>query len=163
MIQGAFPITCVLGGFDWFHDGLQQSLNKLGWPAFTRPEMLIMMHVQHGAIRPADIARSLRLTRQAVHSTINALVDRGIFELAPDPEDGRIKIIVLTPKGLAIEDDSQRILEQLVQTLSDRIGSQQIDAIRQAFSRNWGETIVAHVAGGPERPEAEDSAVMKLS
>lgn len=149
-MQDAFPITCVLEGFDWFHDGLQSSLSELGWPAFTRPEMLVMMHVHSGAIRPADIARRLRLTRQAVHSTITGLVDRGIFALAPDPEDGRIKIITLTWTGHAIQNDSQRILEQLVQTLSDRIGAQNIDAMRQAFSRSWGQTIIANVDGGPQ-------------
>lgn len=148
-MHSKFLIVPLLEGFEWFDESLQLSLRELGWPQLTRPESMVMMHVQLDIVRPADIARSLRLTRQAVHSTIASLVERGVFELADDPTDGRIKIVQLTAMGNAMRGDAQRIVQRLTVELADRIGAEQIEALRQAFGQDWGTPITVRIAGGP--------------
>ena len=142
-----YLIVPLLAGFDWFDESLQMSLREAGWPHLTRPESMVMMHVQMDVNRPADIARSLRLTRQAVHSTINSLVERGVFEMADDPTDGRIRIVQLTPMGKAMRQDAQKIVAQLTEELGRRIGSRRVKAMREAFGGDWGPPIV-HVLRG---------------
>lgn len=149
MINSDYLIVPLLSGFEWFDESLQMSLREAGWPHLTRPESMVMMHVQMDVVRPADIARSLRLTRQAVHSTINALVERGVFELADDPTDGRIRIVRLTPMGQAMRKDAQKIVEQLAEELGRRIGARRVKALREAFSGDWGPPIV-HPLRGPD-------------
>ena len=102
---------------------------------------MIMTHVQMNIIRPAEIARSLRLTRQAVHQSIASLVERGVFELGPDPSDGRIKVVSLTEHGRAMRKDANRIVRELTEILAYRIGQQQIDALKAAFRQPWGEPV----------------------
>ena len=118
MIETEFLFVSLLEGFEWFDESLQMSLKAAGLPPLSRSESMIMIHVQMGITRPAEIARSLRLTRQAVHQSIASLADRGIFELRPDPDDGRVKVVqcarmrtgrrVLSPIFLAIALDSNR-------------------------------------------------------
>ncbi len=148
IMNSNYLIVPLLAGFEWFDESLQMSLREAGWPHLTRPESMVMMHVQMNIVRPADIARSLRLTRQAVHSTINALVDRGVFELVNDPEDGRIKIVQLTPMGNAMRQDAQKIVDSLTEELGRRIGTKNVKALRDAFGRDWGAPYL-HSFGAP--------------
>lgn len=144
-----YLIVPLLAGFEWFDESLQMSLREAGWPHLTRPESMVMMHVQMDVVRPADIARSLRLTRQAVHSTINALVERGVFELADDPTDGRIRIVQLTPMGKAMRQDAQKIVAHLSEELGRRIGARRVKALREAFAGDWGAPVI-HTLNVPE-------------
>ena len=64
---------------------------------FTGARMRIAAVLAPDATRTApQIARSLGLTRQAVHRTIGQICEKGLFEMRPDPADGRGSIIVLT-------------------------------------------------------------------
>ncbi|WP_426031319.1 MarR family winged helix-turn-helix transcriptional regulator [Caulobacter sp. DWP3-1-3b2] len=144
-----YLIVPLLQGFEWFDESLQLSLRENGWPPLTRPESIVMMHVQMDIVRPSDIARSLRLTRQAVHVTIKTLVDRGVFEMADDPIDGRIKIVKLTPMGEAMRQDAKTIVDQLTDILTLRVGPKKIKALREAFLADWGEPVVCRLQRRP--------------
>jgi len=148
-----YLIVPLLAGFEWFDESLQLSLKEAGWPALTRPESMVMMHIQMNIVRPAEIARSLRLTRQAVHSTVASLVDRGIFKLVPDPTDGRIRIVVLTGMGEAMRRDAKRIVESLTKTLNKRIGRRHMRALRDAFASDWGSPVTVTI-GERSTPQA---------
>lgn len=134
-----YLITPLLEGFEWFDDGLQRSLQAAGWAPVTRAESMVILHVLFGTRRPADIARALRLSRQAVHATIASLVSAGFFQLEPDPEDGRIKIVVHTERGWRMFQDANQIVERLGHALEQRIGKRRMRALREAFEIEWGE------------------------
>ena len=142
IMNSDYLIVPLLAGFEWFDESLQMSLREAGWPHLTRPESMVMMHVQMNVVRPADIARSLRLTRQAVHSTINSLVERGVFEMADDPTDGRIRIVQLTPMGKAMRQDAQKIVAEL---------TEEVKALREAFGSDWGAPILCSLGEPGER------------
>lgn len=146
MIQTEFLFVSLLEGFEWFDESLQMTLNAAGIPNLSRTDSMIMIHVQTGIIRPSEIARSLRLTRQAVHQSIASLVERGIFELRADPDDGRVKTVHLTERGRAMRKDANCIVRALTDTLAYRIGQQQVDALRAVFRQPWGEPVTLDLA-----------------
>ncbi len=145
-----YLIVPLLEGFEWFDDGLQRSLQAAGWAPVTRAESMVIAHVLVGTRRPADIARALRLSRQAVHATIGSLVDAGFFTLEPDPEDGRIKVVALTEMGWRMFEDANQIVEKLGQALEQRIGKRRMRALREAFELEWGEPPVIAVVREPQ-------------
>lgn len=134
-----YLITPLLSGFEWFDNGLQRSLQAAGWAPVTRAESMVILHVLVGHQHPADIARSLRLSRQAVHSTVASLVKAGFFALEPDKTDGRMKIVTLTPLGWSMFNDANSIVDQLGAELEKRIGRRNMRALRSAFEVDWGE------------------------
>lgn len=142
LVNSDYLIVTLMAGFEWFDESLQNSLREAGWPQLTRPESMVFMHVQMNIVRPADIARSLRLTRQAVHSTIQTLVKRGIFEMADDPSDGRIKIVQLSEMGLAMRADGRRITDRLTEELAGKIGPDAVEAMRNALKGGWGDPVL---------------------
>lgn len=134
----AFLIIPLLQGYEWFDEGLQRSLRARGWPALTRPESMIMVHVLLEMTRPSDIARSLGLTRQAIHRTLGKICEKGLFEIQPDPEDGRGSVIVLTELGKAMRRDAQHIVNLMFAELKHRMGEAKIAALAEALSSDWG-------------------------
>jgi DNA-binding MarR family transcriptional regulator len=134
----SYLIVPLLQGFEWFDEGLQRSLQARGWPQLTRPESMVMIHVILDITRPADIARSLGLTRQAVHTTISQIVAKGIFDLKDDPSDRRIKVVALTAEGRAMRRDAQAAVKYLADRLTERIGERHVQNLRDAFAQDWG-------------------------
>ncbi len=141
MMETEFVFVSLLDGFEWFDESLQMTFKAAGLPQLSRTESMIMIHVQSGITRPSDVARSLRLTRQAVHQSIASLVDRGIFEMRPDPSDRRVKTVHLTERGRALRKDANSIVRALTDKLAYRIGERQVEALRSAFKQSWGDPI----------------------
>lgn len=135
---GHLIIIPLLQGFEWFDEGLQRSLSARGWPTLTRPESMIMIHVIQEMVRPTEIARSLGLTRQAVHRTIAQICAKGLFDLQPDPADRRGSMIVLTEQGLAMRRDAQFIVGALHKVLEERLGTAAFQQLSTVLGADWG-------------------------
>ncbi|MGB3626234.1 MAG: MarR family winged helix-turn-helix transcriptional regulator [Henriciella sp.] len=157
-MRNPYLIVTLLEAFEWYDECLQLSMQSLGWPELSRSESMVMMHVQLNNVRPADIARSLRLTRQAVHHTIGALVDRGILELVDDPTDGRVRIVQLTELGRAMRRDARKIVNGLGKVLGDKIGDAEFEHLRSILQREWGPPVIVREGTGPGKKYQEDFA-----
>lgn len=134
----AYLIIPLLQGYEWFDEGLQRSLRAREWPVLTRPESMIMIHVLLEMTKPSEIARNLGLTRQAVHRTLGNICEKGLFEMKPDPEDGRGSVIELTELGKAMRQDAQHIVNLMFAELRYRLGEDKIAALAEVLSMDWG-------------------------
>jgi DNA-binding MarR family transcriptional regulator len=142
MDNTAFLIVPLLQGFEWFDEGLQASLRTRGWPTLTGTESMVVVHVIINIVRPSDIARSMGLTRQAVHITIGQVVKKGIFELLEDPHDKRGKIVTLTKVGRAMRRDAQLTVKYCAEQLAARIGGENVRNLMAAFAKDWGAPVI---------------------
>ncbi len=137
-----YLIIPLLQGFEWFDEGLQASLHARGWPALTHAESSVMIRVMLGLTRPSEIARNMGLTRQAVHITLNQIVEKGILELRDDPDDRRSKMVELTALGKAVRRDAQASVHYISQQLASRIGENNVRNLQAAFAKDWGEPVI---------------------
>jgi DNA-binding MarR family transcriptional regulator len=62
---------------------------------------LLYVLATHGAMRLGDLAEAMRLDASTVSRHMNQLGERGHIEREPDPEDGRARIIAISPAGRA--------------------------------------------------------------
>ncbi|NPU91885.1 MAG: MarR family transcriptional regulator [Gammaproteobacteria bacterium] len=125
--------------FYWADEGLQNALKQKGWPTITRAQSLVFVNIGEGVTRPSDIASRVGVTRQAIHQTINELVEMGFLKLEPDPRDRRAKVVVFTETGAKIGGDAVDALQQIEQSLSSRIGGERVLALREALTQEWGD------------------------
>ncbi len=151
MIGADTLIIPLLQAFFWFDDGLQSYLQSRGWSHVTRPQSMVMANVVIGVHSPSDIARNLGISRQAVHTTINQMVEMGMLELRDDHNDKRAKIVALSETGVRMRHDADAVMVELANELRRRIGSRNVDNLIKAFSADWGEPMT-------EWPEAKPSA-----
>lgn len=142
MNSSEYLILPLLQGFYWFDEGLQSYLKSKGWSAVTRPQSMIMSNVILGVNKPSDIARRLGISRQAIHTTLDQMVEQGLLELRDDPSDKRSKVVVISKSGERRRQDARRAMMMLTEELSKRIGSKNVENLQKAFAAEWGPPVL---------------------
>ncbi len=126
-------------GLFWVDECLQASMEAAGWERMSRTRSMLMVNVTIGINRPADIARSIGVSRQAIHQLIRGLKEEGILELVPDPNDRRAKIVQFDPKADKMRDDATKIMIAIEKELSKRLGATEFKTLKKLLSADWGE------------------------
>lgn len=134
-------IILLFERFCWFDEALQARLHDHGFPDVSRAQSMVMVCIASGTTRPADVARRLGVSRQAIHGTIGQLVDKGIVTLADDDDDRRHKRLAVTPLGQRMRDDARASLTAQVDQLAARIGADRLDALAATLRADWGSPI----------------------
>lgn len=135
-------IDLLLRGYRWFEDGLLTSLEEAGSPEITRAQSLVFAHFDREGTRPSELARRMGISRQAVHQTVNELVELGLVELVPDPVSRRAKLVLLTPLGRRTVQAALAIFGELEEELARRIGRKSVTELRRTLEADWGAPAV---------------------
>ena len=91
-----------------FEPRLLRALHDRGHPGL-RPSFARFLYLVWDEPRPlSDIADELGISRQAVSHTARLVEQAGYAERRPNPADGRSKLVVVTPKGRAVDDEVGR-------------------------------------------------------
>lgn len=134
----------LLRAFIWMDRGLQQNLQRRGWPELSRTESQVMLLISEGIQRPIDMARALGLTRQAINQTINLLTKKGFVSMVEDPKDRRCKIVAFGGDHQAIRNDAKHILAALEDELRSKIGTPAFKGLKRLAKGELGDP--PHVA-----------------
>lgn len=129
--------------FYWADESLQNLISAKGWPAITRAQSLVFVNIGEGVTRPSEIAARVGVTRQAIHQTLNELIELGYLRLEPDATDKRAKVIRYTEQGARLGMDALAALKDVETELATRIGHSTVLGLRQALSAPWGAPIGA--------------------
>jgi DNA-binding MarR family transcriptional regulator len=94
------PLPGLLGGVREAVAGeLHSGLSALGFSAVRPSHGCVFSTIDEEGSRLTDLAERSGLTKQSVGEAVADLERLGYVERVPDPEDGRAKIIRLTPHG----------------------------------------------------------------
>lgn len=132
----------IVRAFYWMDDSLQANIRQRGGPKVSHSQSMVIMAIGEGITRPSAIAERLGVSRQAIHLSLRELIDIGLVELVPDPDDGRAKLAKLSKKGAPIQRMAYDILCELEDELGKRIGKRRVKALREALELNWGEPAI---------------------
>jgi DNA-binding MarR family transcriptional regulator len=87
--------------------------------------------------RAANLAARAGITRQSMGEVIRDLVDLGILEMVPDPDDGRAKIVRYTPEGKTFASSGYQHLHDLEKVFEKEFGAD-YEATRLVLERVVG-------------------------
>lgn len=79
----------LLEGWDWFDNGLQNVLREAGFRPLNKSQSMMVLYISAGVRRPIEIARKMRLSRQAIRHIANQLIDLDVIASRDDDGDGR--------------------------------------------------------------------------
>ena len=134
-------LLSLLQGFYWCDEGLQNYLRARGWPAVTRPQSMVMANVVLGVRRPSDIARNMGVSRQAIHATINQMIEMDIVALVDDPTNRRVKVVAPTTTGETMRVDAQRAMVIMAEELFQRLGKTNVLKAAHLLAEDWGPPL----------------------
>ena len=123
--------------FVWLDEQLQARIHARGWPDVSRSQSMILLNVAAGVVRPADIARRMGVSRQAIHTTIAQLVEMDVVRLVADPRDGRHKRLELTDTGGRMRDDAQAAMDAITAGVADSVGRDAFTTMLAALATRW--------------------------
>ena len=139
----AHLLTLIVRALYWLDESLQAELEAGGVGRLSRSQSMILANLTLGVDRPSEIARNLGLSRQAVHQTLGEMAAAGLVDMIDDPEDGRAKKVVFSgkPQQNFIRDAALAAFPRIEQELARRIGAQQVEDLKAALSKDWGEPL----------------------
>lgn len=127
--------------FCWLDEGLQARLHDKGWPDISRAQSMLMVNIVSGVTRPSEIARRMGVSRQAIHSTIAQLIDKGVVTLEDDADDARHKRLSLTAFGEQMRGDAQGAMGELIAQITESVGQERFDKLFETLAADWGKPV----------------------
>jgi DNA-binding MarR family transcriptional regulator len=110
-----------------------------GYPWVTEARGAIIGHLRAGGLPQSELSGALAVSKQAVQQFVDDLVEEGAVERVDNPEDGRGKLVRLTPRGLAFIVDGNAVKREIERRYRSRIGRQRFDVLNAALDDLAGE------------------------
>jgi DNA-binding MarR family transcriptional regulator len=145
-----FLMRGLLHAYYWCDESLQNAMRKAGLPPLSRTKSMIMVNIADGITRPSDLARNIGISRQAIQQTLVEMEKTGLITLAPDPADGRAKIVKFSRRGTGIGKIAFDALDEIEAELSRRLGAKGVAQVKDLLFRDWGPVLNTQADSGLE-------------
>ncbi|HEC19793.1 MAG TPA: MarR family transcriptional regulator [Gammaproteobacteria bacterium] len=135
----------LLDAFNWFDMSLLASMKEQNFGDISHPQSMLMAHLTDSGIRISELAKCLRISRQAAQKRVVELEKLGFVYTDTDPTNLSAKIVTLTPKGRDSIKAALEIFAALEGELSKRIGVNEFKCMKKALGKDWGSPIVLKI------------------
>jgi DNA-binding MarR family transcriptional regulator len=112
-----------------------EAAHRLGHPEVKHAHNAVFATVQEGGTRASDMATRAGITRQSMGEVIREMVDLGILEMRPDPDDRRAKLVTYTEAGLEIARGGYQHLIDLEKRFVEEFGEDEYELVRKFLER----------------------------
>ena len=142
-----YVMSGLLEGWDWFDNGLQNVLRANGYPPLNKSQSMMILYISAGVHRPIEIARKMRLSRQAIRHVANQLADLGLIESLDDENDKRSRRLRFTAQSNELRGFAESVIFDLEKTLRARIGAANLRDLKRILQLDWGPVISGESEG----------------
>lgn len=97
------------------------------WPGVEPPRpsaLRVLENVPASGIRLTDLAEQLAMTKQGAGQVIQPLLTSGLMSQEPDPDDGRARILRLTPEGRRLRNRVTRVIAATEAEFARQVGAE---------------------------------------
>lgn len=101
----------------------------------SHTEALLLAKINMGKISIAEVARQANVSRQAMFKCAKKLEGRGYLKFVKSESNN--KYTELTDKGKDYCKKSKELKEQLEQEISDALGKEKLEILKELLNRSW--------------------------
>jgi len=105
-----------------FDEWCLSNLSKAGYPNMKVGYMSFLMNIRPEGITNTELAKKIRVTKQAMSKTSKELQNLDLIELSPNPDDARSSLINLTINGMKMVIHARQRLALLTEQYVDVVG-----------------------------------------
>ncbi|HWI46722.1 MAG TPA: MarR family transcriptional regulator [Rummeliibacillus sp.] len=114
---------------------LHERLSELGFADIRPAHGFIFKCLIPNGSTGMELAENLGITKQAVSKMVDYLEKSGYVMRQTHPTDKRGKIIVLTERGWSVARAKEKILTEIEERWSEKIGTKQIQMLKEDLSK----------------------------
>lgn len=92
----------------------------------------VVQHVVEGPRPVGEMAERMGVTQQAASKAVAELVELGVLQRTTGPDDARVRLVGLSPRGRALVADTRRIRAGIEAELATALGAGRADTLRAA-------------------------------
>jgi DNA-binding MarR family transcriptional regulator len=130
--------SSLLIALHWVDESLQARLEAAGWARLSFSKSMIMLNVLNGVERPIELARKLGVSRQAIHRTLQEMLNDKLIALHDDPTDKRAKIVAFNSDSTELMREALHALAAIQEDLASRLGRHNLDHLIAILAKDWG-------------------------
>jgi DNA-binding MarR family transcriptional regulator len=98
-------------------------------PDLLPSSYLMLSHVRdHGPLRASAMCAVFEIDKGAISRQVQHLIDLGLLDRAPDPEDGRATLLSVSEEGVR---RLESVAEERRELLAERLGDWPVDELRE--------------------------------
>lgn len=119
---------------------VERGYAEAGHPGIRQSHLPVFEYIdrQRGS-RITYLAKHANVTPQAMGELVDYLAARGYVERAPDPTDGRARLVRLTARGLEIYAIAVRLVTALEATWTGYLGELKMHHLKRLLAELWDE------------------------
>jgi DNA-binding MarR family transcriptional regulator len=107
---------------------------KRGFPDLRPAHSSLLRHITPDGSRVVQLADRAGMTKQSMAYLAESLMKLGYVAIAPDPSDGRAKLVTLTDRGLNAVATLERLSTEAETAIAAQIGMGEIAALRSGLT-----------------------------
>ena len=124
--------------FEWvkvfMHGSMQDFKKWLDDVNLSRSQVGVLFHLhKYGSMGVSDLGDHLGVTKAAVSQMLDRLVQQGLIQRTEDPEDRRVKQIVLTEKGGEVFQESLHARTDWLADLAEKLTDEEKEQVAAAL------------------------------
>jgi len=123
----------LFGGFRTLIDQLHEELARQGHAGARPAHGFALQAIGPSGVTAAELGRRLGVSKQAAGKTVDRLVRLGYVERGASPDDGRAKVVRLTPFGLDLLNRSAAIFDSLRAEWVAALGEERVRSVESAL------------------------------
>jgi DNA-binding MarR family transcriptional regulator len=109
------------------------AVQRAGHPEIRASHLSLVPHLDLAGTRLTTLAERAGISKQAAGQIVTELEELGYLSRAPDPTDGRAKVLRFTEKGLASMFDGLAALDAVGVELRRRAGEGPVDGLHASL------------------------------
>ncbi|MEV8305867.1 MarR family transcriptional regulator [Streptomyces flavidovirens] len=126
MAEGYELPLLLFAGFRSLIDELHAELAEQGHPDVRPAHGFALQAVGRDGATAGELGRRLGVSKQAAGKTVDRLERLGYVERVDDPDDGRRKLVRLTPRGVDVLTRSAVIFDRLRARWVEALGAERV-------------------------------------
>jgi DNA-binding MarR family transcriptional regulator len=135
-----------------FERDIIETVHGLGFPDVRIADLVLFRSLDLDGTRLTDLASRASMTKQGMKELVDQAEDLGLVSRCPDDDDGRAKIVKLTPRGLKMMAALHKGVTHARKQMADILGRHSLDVLNEILSeylRGRGEMALKVGTGRP--------------
>ena len=112
-----------------------EAAHRRGHPEVRQSHNAVFATLLESGNRATDMADRAGITRQSMGEIVREMVDLGILEMRPDPDDRRAKLVTYSEHGLEFARDGYQHLIDLEKRFAEEFGEEEYEQARKVLER----------------------------